>query len=537
MTAAITANAQAILVPRRHRIDAGGSHSVQQDSHGSARSVSGDTAGASAREVNTRQPAKPADEAAGSTEQATPAEPLPAALPVSAININIHISGQVATVTVSHIFTNDTDDLLEGTYYFPVPQGASLEEFAVYDGRQRRVGRVKEKEQARADYAAAVGQGQDPAILEMTRSGWFQSHVYPIPPHAGKQVEIIYSQVLGAKDGAITFDYPLGQGYKKLKVPVGSVAIELDLKASSAINNVFSPTHPLDVNYDGDRHATATVITVGGGDAENFRLQYSLSDADVGLSLITYRKQGQDGYFLLMLSPKVEFDASKISAKDVLFVIDTSGSMEGSKIAQAKEALMFGLAHTLAEHDRFNIISFNSTTRPMQPGLIPATRSNIDQALQFVSKLTADGGTDINTALITAMQMFEPGSRPKNIVFLTDGRPENGITDANLIAANVRAANGSRVRLFAFGVGSDVNRVLLERLAADNRGVGRTSTTRHNSGAPCPASSPKSASRCLQIFKSILDRFRLIEFIPRNCPTCTPGRRSKSWAAIATPKT
>src|SRR5262249_10938175 len=241
--------------------------------------------------TGAKERGRPTGETAALQEQANPpATPLPAALPVAAININISISGQVATVTVAHLFSNDTDDLLEGTYYFPVPESASLEEFAVYDGAERRVGRVKEKEQARADYAAAVGQGQDPAILEMTKSGWFQSHVYPIPPHSGKRVEIIYSQVLGAKEGAVTFDYPLGQGYKKLKVPIGNVTIEVDLKSSSAINNVFSPTHPLDVIYDGERHATGRVKTVGGADAENFRLQYSLSDADIGLSLITYRK-------------------------------------------------------------------------------------------------------------------------------------------------------------------------------------------------------------------------------------------------------
>ena len=257
--AACTANGQAILVPRRHKIDTPQSRPAQPTV-----AVFGAD--------GTKQAGKSTDQPAGSAEQAGSRTELPAALPVSAISINIHISGQVATVTVAHLFSNDTDDLLEGTYYFPVPQGASLEEFAVYDGDQRRVGRVKEKEQARADYSAAVAQGQDPAILEMTKSGWFQSHVYPIPPHASKRVEIIYSQILGAKEGAITFDYPLGQGYKKLKVPVGSVTIDLDLKAASAINNVFSPTHPLDVNYDGDHHATAVVKTTGGGDAENFKM-------------------------------------------------------------------------------------------------------------------------------------------------------------------------------------------------------------------------------------------------------------------------
>src|SRR5262249_36934479 len=410
LSAACTVNGQALLVPRRYSTE-------KQSNPNQTATGAADVSGA-------KQSGKAAAEAAAVQKEATlPATPLPAALPVAAIDINIRITGQVATVTVAHLFSNDTGDLLEGTYYFPVPENASLEEFAVYDGEERRVGRVKEKEQARADYAAAVGQGQDPAILEMTKSGWFQSHVYPILPHSAKRVEIIYSQVLGAKDGAVTFDYPLGQGYKKLKVPIGNVTIDLDLKSSSAINNAFSPTHPLDVTYDGDRHASGRVKTVGGGDAENFRLLYSLSDADIGLSLITYRKQGQDGYFLLMVSPKVDFDQRRISAKDVLFVIDVSGSMNGSKIAQAKEALRFGLTHTLGEQDRFNVISFSSGVNPMQPGLIQATPPNIARAVEFVDKLKAEGGTNINDALITAMSMFEAGPRPKNLGFLTDWMP------------------------------------------------------------------------------------------------------------------
>jgi Mg-chelatase subunit ChlD len=396
---------------------------------------------------------------------------LPATLAVSAIKIKLKIVGQVAVVRVEHLFRNDTAEDLEGTYYFPVPEGASLLEFAVFDGVERRVGRVKEKEEARKAYTQASVQGDNPAILEMTKRGWFQSHIYPIAPHSDKRVEIIYSQVLSAKDSIIGFDYPLGQGYKKLKVPVGSVEVELDLSATSAINNVFSPTHPIDFNFDGERHVTGKLNTVGGDDAENFRLQYSLAEEDVSLSLLTYRKKGEDGHFLMMLSPKVDFDKRRISSKDVIFVIDVSGSMDGEKLQQAKEALRFGLKQTLKESDRFNIIAFESLIRTMTPTMLPATPSNISQALDFVDNLKVQGGTNINDALVTAMQMFEANGRPHNLVFLTDGEPSASISDPQQIAANVKAANRHRAHLFAFGVGSNVNNLLLEKLASDNRGA------------------------------------------------------------------
>ncbi|MCI0486631.1 MAG: carboxypeptidase regulatory-like domain-containing protein [Blastocatellia bacterium] len=397
---------------------------------------------------------------------------LPAALPVSAIKIKLQIDGQVATVRVEHLFRNDTDELLEGTYFFPVPEGATLLEFAVYDGEERRLGRVKEKEEARAQYAAAAAQGEDPAILEMTRKGWFRSHVYPIPPHSDKRVEIVYSQILPVKEGTISFDYPLGKGYKKLRVPVSKVEIDMDLHSQVAIKNVFSPSHPAEINYDGDRHVTGRVLpTVGGGDAENFQLLYSLSDEEFGMSLLTHRKEGEDGYFLLMLSPKVEFDKNRISGKDVVFVLDVSGSMQGDKLQQAKEALRFGLTRTLSENDRFSIIAFSNNIQPMGLGLIAATKDNIARALNLVNGLNADGGTNINDSLVAAMNLFERSGRPQNLVFITDGMPTVSATNPEQIAANVRSANTSRARLFTFGVGSNVNMYLLEKLSTENRGA------------------------------------------------------------------
>jgi Mg-chelatase subunit ChlD len=398
-------------------------------------------------------------------------QPLPAALPVSAIKIKLKLLGQVAIVRVEHQFRNDTDENLEGTYYFPVPEGASLLEFAVYDGEERRVGRVKEKDEARRAYQASAAEGENPAILEMTRRGWFQSHIYPIPPHSDKRVELIYTQILSARDNAIAFDYPLGQGYKRLKVPVGSVDVELDLSATSAITNVFSPTHPIDFTFDGERHVTGKLRTVGGADAENFRLQYSLAEEDVSLSLLTYRKKGEDGHFLMMLSPKVDFDKRRISAKDVISVIDVSGSMHGMKLEQAKEALRFGLQKTLKAGDRFNIIAFETQVRPLSPAMLSVSPSSIAQGLDFVNKLQAEGGTNINDSLVAAMHMFEANGRPHNLVFLTDGQPSGSFKDPKLIAENVKAANLHRARLFTFGVGSDLNKLLLERLAAENRGA------------------------------------------------------------------
>jgi Ca-activated chloride channel family protein len=416
----------------------------------------------------TPKQARSADQPAG-TELSPP--DLPAALPVSSIHMKVAVDGQVATVRVEHLFRNETDHLLEGTYYFPVPEAATLIEFAVYEGDDRRVGRVKEKEEAKDAYSAAVNNNENPALLEMTKRGWFQSHIYPIPPRSEKRIEIIYSELLTSKDGIYTFDYPLGQGYKRLKVPVDKVEIEIDLRSKMAIKNVFSPTHPLDINYEGDARVTGKINTMGGGDSENFQMLYSLSDDDVGMSLVTHRKEGEDGYFLLMLSPKVDFDSKRISSKDVVFVVDVSGSMKGAKLHQAKEALRFGLTQTLSEGDRFNVVAFESRISRLADQMLPVNRSTIERALSFVEELDASGGTNINDSLVAALGYFSKNSRPKNLVFITDGRPTSSVTNPEQIVSNVSGSNTSGARIFTFGVGPDLNSELLERIARENRGA------------------------------------------------------------------
>jgi Ca-activated chloride channel family protein len=394
----------------------------------------------------------------------------PLTLPVSSIRIAADIEGQLATVKVEHVFRNDTEYPLEGTYYFPVPEGATLVEFAVWDGDIRRVGRVMEKTDARVAYSSAVAQQEDPALLELTRRGWFQSRISFVGPHSEKRVELKYSQLLQDKNGVVTFEYPLGRGYKKLRIPVGNVTIEVGLRSNTVIGNVFSPTHVMDIERVTDYRVTCKAQTVGGGDADNFQLTYSLAAGDIRASLTTYRSPGEDGYFLLLLSPNIDFEQRRISAKETVFVVDVSGSMEGDKLRQAKEALRFGITKTLNPGDAFNIIAFESKVTALSPALLPYDRPNSERALDYIDKLAATGGTNINDALVTAAGMFKSDRRPHNLVFITDGRASEGVTEPELIAANVANANRSRARVFTFGVGNDVNRLLLEKLSAGGRG-------------------------------------------------------------------
>ena len=204
-----------------------------------------------------------------------------------------------------------------------------------------------------------------------------------------------------------------------------------------------------------------------------FKLFYTISKEDFGLTLLTHREPGKHGYFLLMISPKDDWSEQEYSAKDVVFVVDTSGSMaEEGKMEKARAALLYGV-RILRPQDRFNIISFAGEERLMEVGLIAADEKGRARGEAFVKALKPVGGTNINQSLLASLRQFSETDRerPKMLVFMTDGLPTVDETNVTKIVDNVRKAIKPGVRLFTFGVGYDVNTALLDKLAAENGGV------------------------------------------------------------------
>jgi len=396
--------------------------------------------------------------------------PIPQVLKIKSIQITTNINLQVATTKVEQVFTNDTPYVLEGTYVFPVPESASLSEFAIYDGDKRVVGEVMERKKARQIYDQIVRSMRDPGLLEYVGKDLFQASVFPIPAKSDKKIELIYTQVLKNDNGQISYRYPLGSGQRALDAPTGQVSASVQIASPIAIKNIFSPSHQISITNDGERKARVSFEVSGEKVYQDFQLFYNLSDKDFGASLLTYREPGKDGYFLLLISPKLTFSEKELVAKDVVFILDTSGSMSGEKIKQAKAALMFGV-RALSERDRFNLISFSGEERLMDAQLVTATQANVDKAIKFIDSLRAEGGTNIHDALIAGLKLFESNDRPRMLVFLTDGLPTVGVTDIKRILDAVAQANKAGVRLFVFGVGYDVNTHLLDKLADDNRGA------------------------------------------------------------------
>ena len=396
---------------------------------------------------------------------------LPRSLPVKSIKIDTRISSQVATTHVEQIFRNDTNATLEGTYFFPIPESASIAEFAIWEGDQRLVGEVRSREEARRIYDEIVRRQRDPGLLEYAGKDLFQASIFPIPPHADKKLELTYTQVVRAEGGTVSYRYPLGTGRQAAEI--GTVAGRVEVESKEPLRNVYSPTHVIDVKRHSDRHSVVSFETAGGKEPQDFQLFYTISKEDFGLTLLTHREPGKDGYFLLMISPKDDWTDQEYSAKDVVFVVDTSGSMaDEGKMEKARSALLYGV-NILRPQDRFNVISFAGEEHLMESGLIAADEKGRQRGAAFVKALKPVGGTNINQSLLASLRQFSDTDRerPKIIVFMTDGLPTVDETRIPNIVENVRKASKPGVRLFTFGVGYNVNTALLDKLAAENGGV------------------------------------------------------------------
>ncbi len=393
---------------------------------------------------------------------------LPRVLPIKSIKLDTKISGQVATTHVEQIFRNDTNATLEGTYLFPIPDSASIVEFAIWEGDRKLVGEVRSREEARRIYDEIVRRQRDPGLLEYAGKNLLQASIFPIPPHSDKKLELTYTQVLRAESGTVSYRYPLGTNHNLAQI--GTVSGRVDIEGKDPIRNVYSPTHQIDLAHHGSRSARISFESPGNAQ-QDFELFYALSRDDFGLSLLTHRQPGKDGYFLLMLSPKDELTEQEYSAKDIVFVLDTSGSMaEAGKMEKARAALLFGV-RSLRDQDRFNVVSFAGEERLMESGLITADARGRARGEEFVKGLRPTGGTNINGALLAALKQFDSGTRPKMLVFMTDGLPTVGETRPDQIIENSRASRVPGLRLFTFGVGYDVNTALLDKLAAENKGA------------------------------------------------------------------
>jgi len=395
-----------------------------------------------------------------------PPEPGQSYLTVKYHRVTVTIQDQVATTHVDQVFVNESGATVEGTYIFPLPEEAAISDFAMWVDGQRMEGQLLTREQARRIYDDIVRRRRDPALLEWVGHNLFQASIFPIPPGGERRVEIEYSQVLPAEQGLVRYVYPLSTE-KFSPRQLQDVSVSVSITSKDAIKAIYSPSHSVRIDRQDDYRARVGWEASNVTPSTDFALYYTVSEQTLGVNLLSFKNPQEDGFFMLLVAPQVKVDQAQVVAKDVVLVLDTSGSMEGEKLAQAKDALTYVLSHLNLE-DRFNIVEFSTGVRTYADTLQAASQSA--QAVDWVRNLQSNGGTDINRAMLEALNMSD-GSRPAIVIFLTDGLPTEGVVDADLILNNVKQAARTNARVFTFGVGDDVNTLLLDSMARDLRGA------------------------------------------------------------------
>ena len=391
-----------------------------------------------------------------------------APLEVTYHHVNVRIDGQIATTSVDEEFYNPNPERLEGTYLFPIPKDAQIDKFTMdINGRQVEA-ELLPADKARNIYEDVVRKLRDPALLEYADRGLFKVHIFPIEPNSRKRVTLSYTQVLKADGGLVSYVYPLNTEKFSAK-PIPSVSVKVELQSDRPLKSIYSPSHSVEIKRHGSDRATVSYEASDVLPDTDFALYFAPEKDELGVNLLAHKTGDNDGYFLLLASPGMDEKEKQVLPKDVAFVLDTSGSMTGRKLEQAKRALQF-CVENLNENDHFEIIRFSTEVEPLFDKLVSASESNRQKAEDFVKGFRSTGGTAIDEALQKALTLRpDDGDRPFVVIFLTDGMPTIGMTDNGQIIADVKAASKGRTRVFCFGIGDDVNTHLLDQIAKETR--------------------------------------------------------------------
>jgi len=456
--------------------------------------------------------------------------PLPHPIPIrqdcriKSVDVHADVQDQAAKVRVEQVFQNPSPVAMEAQVLFPLPPGAAVSGLTLIAGGKEMPGKLLSKEEARRIYEDIVRRRRDPALLEYLGRDLFQTSVFPVPPNGESSVQIRYSQLLKKDSGLIDFLLPLGTAKHSVR-PAESFRVAVNIAATAPIRNVYSPTHQVEIDRPDKSHAVVKLSLSNVANPDDLRVLYSTDANPVGLNVISYKPEAnEDGYFALLATPEARTEQSAKIAKTMLFVIDRSGSMSGPKIQQVKSALQFMLRQ-LEPADAFNIVAYDSEVETFRPELQRANAESIRAAVAWVDGISAAGGTNIDGALRTGLRMLNDPARPNYVVFLTDGEPTVGERSEPKIIANAAQENRVHARLFAFGVGFDVNGRLLDGLAREMRGTTSYVLPNENIEAPVSALFSKIGSPMMTevAVKIDLDGGATSRIYPRQMPDLFRG--------------
>src|SRR5262245_37638804 len=415
--------------------------------------------------------------------------------PLKHTGVKVEISGHLARVNVTQLFHNPSSEKIEAVYVFPLPHNAAVDEMTMTVGDRVVKGKIKPREEARAIYDSARQQGQVAALLDQERPNIFTQSVTNIVPGAEVKVTISYVDFLSYEDGSYEFVFPMVVGPRYIpgsptgkqtggwspdttQVPDASritpqvtppgtraghdIAINLSLDAGVPIDSIKSTLHDVDIERPNDHRAEVRLKHQLNIPNKDFILKFDVAGKKLEDAILTHRSE-QGGFFSLILQPPERVAVSEVTPKELVFVLDTSGSMSGFPIEKAKEAMKLALDGLYPE-DTFNLITFSGDTHILFPQPVPATRENLQKAQVFLASRSGSGGTEMMKAIRAALDPSDQQEHLRIVCFMTDGYVGN---DFEIIGEIQKHPNA---RVFPFGIGQSTNRFLLENMARYGRG-------------------------------------------------------------------
>ncbi|MBI3927462.1 MAG: VWA domain-containing protein [Armatimonadetes bacterium] len=437
----------------------------------------------------------PSDETSGMLAVIDPQGKRAGTCPLKHTDVKASISGYLTDVTVTQRFTNPYPDKINAVYTFPLSQSGAVYDMMMKVGARTIRGEIHPRDKARQIYEAARKQGHVAALLDQERPNIFTQSVANIEPGQDVVITLRYMEVLPYEDGDFQFVFPTVVGPRYVpgqpvansgtgwapdtdQVPDASrvtppvtpqgtraghdLSIAVDIQPGAPLKNLRSELHQVEVTQGSDR-AHVELASRNTIPNQDFILRYSTADDHVRDALLTHHGGKDGGYFAFVLQPPRRVQARHVNPKELVFVVDTSGSMRGDPLDKIKETMRHALAN-LNPQDTFNLITFSGDTRVVFPKPVPATPENVKTARGVLMGAQARGGTEMMTAIRTALAPSDSQKHVRVVVFMTDGYVGNDMAILGEIQKHPRA------RVFSFGVGSSVNRFLLDNVARAGRG-------------------------------------------------------------------
>jgi len=402
-------------------------------------------------------------------------------LPLKQTHVDVAIAGVIADVTVRQVYENRGTRPIHARYVFPASTRAAVYGMTMTVGNVRTVARIKERQQAAREFEAAKQQGKSASLLEQSRANVFSMKVANVLPGDTIAVELKYTELLVPTDGVYEFVYPtvVGPRYSSKtesqaspgdefvkapythqgEAPRSEFHLSGVVSTGVPLQDLTSPSHALEVRYTapGRAELTQPAADLWSGN-KDFILRYRLSGTDIGSGLLLYQG-ATENFFLLMAEPPQAVQTDQVPPREYVFVLDVSGSMNGFPLETAK-TLMSDLAGVLRPSDTFNVVVFADGSETFAPASVQATRANLARALAFIGAKNGGGGTELLSAIKRSVNLPRKAGVSRSLVLVTDGYIEAEAEVFDYIREHVDDTN-----VFAFGIGTSVNRLLIEGVA------------------------------------------------------------------------